>query len=150
MVYFGQFYFGQLLLWPVVLWPVLLWCAVWAHTSPGPPCVRRTPFLGPDPPVGPPAGLLRDPLRDPKFRLFFSLSRSPFPLFFLSLGVFSWNFDGVFEGRDPEMCTFGLSGCHVKPRRPSLLLAPFPPPPLPPPPGPPPRPKAPKTQTSQK
>ena len=24
---------------------------------------------------------------------------------------------GVFEGRNPEMCTFGLSGCRVKPRR---------------------------------
>ena len=24
---------------------------------------------------------------------------------------------GVFEGRDPQMCTFGLSGCRVKPRR---------------------------------
>ena len=23
----------------------------------------------------------------------------------------------VFEGRDPQLCTFGLSGCRVKPRR---------------------------------
>ena len=27
------------------------------------------------------------------------------------------NFGGVFEGRGTEMCTFGLSGCRVKPRR---------------------------------
>ena len=35
----------------------------------------------------------------------------------LSLCVLSLNLGGVFEGRDPEMCTFGLSGCRVKPRR---------------------------------
>ena len=52
------------------------------------------------------------------FALFFSLSRLHFRYFSLSLGeVFSWNFGGVFEGRDPQMCTFGLSGCRVKPRR---------------------------------
>ena len=50
---------------------------------------------------------------------FFSLSPAPiFALFVsLSLGVLSLNFGGVFEGRDPQMCTFGLSGCRVKPRR---------------------------------
>ena len=51
----------------------------------------------------------------PKFRVFF-----PPPLHFrsycLSLGVFSWNFGGVFESRDPQMCTFGI--CRVNPRRP--------------------------------
>ena len=36
---------------------------------------------------------------------------SPAKMFFLL-----WNF-GVF-GRDPQMCTFGLSGCRVKHRRP--------------------------------
>ena len=44
----------------------------------------------------------------PQIRLF----PSPAPIFFLSsltLEVFSWNFGGVFEGRDPPMCTFGLS-----------------------------------------
>ena len=50
---------------------------------------------------------------------------------FLSLGVFSWNFGGVFEGWDPLMCTFGLSGCRVKPRRlwgtlPKILFSRFP------------------------
>ena len=30
--------------------------------------------------------------------------------FLLSLGVFSLNFGGVFEGRDPQMCTFGFLG----------------------------------------
>ena len=28
-----------------------------------------------------------------------------------------WPAQGVFEGRNPEMCTFGLSGCRVKPWR---------------------------------
>ena len=41
------------------------------------------------------------------FALFF-LSRSHFRSFCVSLGVFSWNFGGVFEGRGPEMCTFGV------------------------------------------
>ena len=43
----------------------------------------------------------------PKFCAFFALSRSIFALFCLSLGVFSLNFGGVLEGRDPQMCTFG-------------------------------------------
>ena len=55
----------------------------------------------------------------PKISLFFfSLLPPQFSFFFLSLGVFSWNFLGVFEDRNPEMCTFGLSGCRVKPWRP--------------------------------
>ena len=53
----------------------------------------------------------------PTFRAFFSLSRHNFLSFLLSLGVFSWNFGGVFERRDPQMCTFGLSDCRVKTRR---------------------------------
>ena len=50
----------------------------------------------------------------PKFRSFVP---SPAPIFALSLslGVFSLNFGGVFEGRDNQTCTFGLSGCRVKP-----------------------------------
>ena len=55
------------------------------------------------------------PPDSPKFRSFFP-SRHNFHSFF-SLGVLSWIFGGVFEGQDPEMCTFGLSGCRVKPRR---------------------------------
>ena len=49
------------------------------------------------------------------FALFFSL---PPQFSFSLLGVLSLNFVGVFEGGNPEMCTFGLSGCRVKPRRP--------------------------------
>ena len=49
------------------------------------------------------------------FALFFPSSH--FHSFFPLLGVFSWNFGGVFEGWGPEMFTFGLSGCRVKPRR---------------------------------
>ena len=60
-----------------------------------------------------------------KFHFFMSSTGPPLPrtppppdpsapptisLFVLSLGVFSLNFGGVFEGRDPQMCTFGLSG----------------------------------------
>ena len=45
----------------------------------------------------------------------FSLSRHIF------LSSFAWGpnveFGGCLEGRDPEMCTFGFSGCRVKPRR---------------------------------
>ena len=59
----------------------------------------------------------RLPLDRPKCRSFFSLSRRTIRSFLSSLGVFSLNFGGVFEGRDPQMCTFGLSGCCVKPQR---------------------------------
>ena len=44
------------------------------------------------------------------FAFFFPLSRHSFYFFFHSLLVFSWNFGGVFEGRDPQMCTFGVLG----------------------------------------
>ena len=44
------------------------------------------------------------------FALFFSLSRRKIRSFLPSLEVFPWNFDGVFEGRDPQMCTFGVLG----------------------------------------
>ena len=92
-------------------------------------CVRRTP-PPPDPlppPPNPPSAphLLRrtpPPSDRPKFCsffppssifVFFSLSGGREGLlvsFFLSsLGVFSLDFGGVFEGRDPQMCTFGLS-----------------------------------------
>ena len=52
-----------------------------------------------------------------KFRSFFF----PPPATIFILLSLSWvlplHFVGVFEGRNPEMCTFGLSGCRVKPRR---------------------------------
>ena len=51
----------------------------------------------------------------PKFRVF-SISRHNF-LSFSLFGVLSLNFGGVFEGPDPEMCTFGLSGCRVNSKR---------------------------------
>ena len=54
---------------------------------------------------------------DPKFRVFFPSPATIFLSFFPLLGVLSLNFGGVFEGRDPEMCTFGLSGCRVILRR---------------------------------
>ena len=53
----------------------------------------------------------------PNFRAFFSLSRHCFHSFLPLSGVLSLNVGGVFEGRDPEMCTFGLSGCRVKPQQ---------------------------------
>ena len=47
----------------------------------------------------------------PKISLFFSPLPLPFfILLSLSLGVFSLNFGGVFEGWDPEMYTFGVLG----------------------------------------
>ena len=43
------------------------------------------------------------------FALFFFPPPATISFFFLSIGVLSLNFVGVFEGRGPEMCTFGLS-----------------------------------------
>ena len=57
------------------------------------------------------------PLDRPKFRSFFSVSRRKIRSFLPSLGVFSLNSGGVFEFRDPQMCTFGLCDCRVKPWR---------------------------------
>ena len=68
-------------------------------------------FPGP-PSAGPPSA------GPPKISLFFFPFPPPFRSFCVSLGVFSLNFGGVFEGRHPEMCTFGLSGFGVNPRRP--------------------------------
>ena len=71
-------------------------------------------FLGlsPGPSAGPPL-----PWTALNFVLFLLFPAGNFVLFFPSLGVFSLNFGGVFEFRDPQMCTIGLSGCHVKSRR---------------------------------
>ena len=44
-------------------------------------------------------------------------SAGPSQNFALSLCVFSLNFGGLCEDRNPQMCTFGLSGCRMKPRR---------------------------------
>ena len=81
----------------------LVWTALpGTALSPGPPFWTALPLDRPSP--GPPS--------------FFTLSRRKIRSFLPFLGVFSLNFGGVFEGRDPHMCTFGLSGCRVKPRRP--------------------------------
>ena len=69
--------------------------------SPGPPFPRTTLPQDRPPPDRPPPD---------KFRSFFSLSRRKIRSFLPSLGVFSWNFGGVFEDRDPQMCTFGALG----------------------------------------
>ena len=50
----------------------------------------------------------------PEFRSFFSIPRLHFRSFSPSLGVFSLNFGGVFEGRGPEMARLEFSGCHVR------------------------------------
>ena len=76
--------------------------------SAGPPCAGP-PSAGP-PSAGP-----------PKISLFFFRLPPQFSILFsLSCWSFSLNFGGVFEDRDPQMCTFGLSGCRVKPRPPGL------------------------------
>ena len=82
-------------------------------------CVVVCCWFGPSPPD---AGALDPPTRDlpsagqPKFSLFSPLPPK-FALFFsLSLGVFSWNFGGVFEAPEPLNCS--RLGCRVKPRRP--------------------------------
>ena len=53
----------------------------------------------------------------PKILLFFLPLPPPFRSFCVSLGVFSLNFGGVFEGRGPEMFTFGVLGlsCEAPP-----------------------------------
>ena len=51
------------------------------------------------------------------FALFFPSPATHVRSFYLSLGVFSCFFGGVWKRRGRQMCTFGLSGCGVKPRR---------------------------------
>ena len=99
---------------------LLLLCAVCVVVCSGP--LRRTPLRR--------TPLRRTPLRQTplrrtalrrtaqNFALFFPSPATVFILFSLSCWSFSLNFGGVFEDRDPQMCTFGLSGCRVKPRRP--------------------------------
>ena len=94
MADFGQSNFGRSILGRSIF--VLLLCVVVCCRT----LLRRTP-----PRAGP-----------PKFSLFSFPLPPPFRSFSLS-GVFSLNFVVFFEGRDPQMCTFALSGCRVKPRR---------------------------------
>ena len=82
--------------------------------------LRRTPLRRtPPPPDRPPPDRPppdRPSAGPPKISLFFFPSPATiFILFSLSCWSFSLNFGGVFEDRDPQMCTFGLSGCRVKP-----------------------------------
>ena len=97
----------------VVMWFCLV--VVVGLDSAGPPSAgppsAGPPSAGP-PSAGPPSA------GPPKISLFFFPFPPPFRSFCVSLGVFSLNFGGVFEGQNPKMCTFGLSGCRVKPRRP--------------------------------
>ena len=82
------------------------WCSCWfGPPSAGLPSARPPPR---DPPQA-------DPLRwtAQNFALF-SLSRSHFRSLSLSLCVFSLNFGGFCEDRDPQMCTFGISGCRAR------------------------------------
>ena len=103
-----------------------VWCCVlmcvgprfWCFPEPPSPEIPRTPSPGPPEPPSPGLPLPDPPPLDrPKFRSFCSPLPPPFSLLFPLLAVLSLNFGGVFEGRDTEMCTFGLSGCRVKPRR---------------------------------
>ena len=137
-----------LLLLLLCLCVVVLWCVLWCPTpkDPNPKpvlvcvcagpsvptcCVFKNccggglsrlllvwPLLGP-PSSGPPSARPPFPWTAQNFALCFHSLRRKFSFFLLlSGGVFSWNFGGVFEGRRVQMCTFGLSGCCVEPRRP--------------------------------
>ena len=57
------------------------------------------------------------PLDRPKFRSFFPSPATIYILSSLSWGPFV-EFWWCLKLRDPQMCSFGLSGCRVKPRRP--------------------------------
>ena len=83
------------------------------RTSPPPEPLPGPPSAGP-PSAGP-----------PKISLFFPLPAHIFALFSLSLSleVFSLNFGGVLKGGETQTCTFGLSACRVKPRRPFPSIA---------------------------
>ena len=74
-------------------------------------CFLSPKTFAPEPSAGP-------PLRwTPQISLFFPSPAFIFILFSPLLMVLSLNFGGVFVRRDPQMCTFGLSGYRVKPRR---------------------------------
>ena len=88
-------------------------------------CCVRASSAGP-PSAGPPSAYPPPPDR-PKFRSFFPSPATVFILFSLSCWSFSLNFGCVFEDQDPQMCTFGLSGCHAKPRRQITCSERFPP-----------------------
>ena len=78
-------------------------CVCWSKI-----CVLPRTSLPPDHP--PPD---HSPPDRPIFFSFFSPSPATIFFLFSLLVVLSWNFGGVFEGRDPQMCTFGLSGSSL-------------------------------------
>ena len=97
------------------------WLGGWA--LPQTPC-PGTPYLRPPAPGPCPEPSAQDAApQDPRLP-----DRHNFHSFFSLLGVFSLNFGGVFEAWDPQMCTFVLSSCRVKPQRPlgQSLWAPTP------------------------
>ena len=69
------------------------------------------------PKVGAPKGGPRR-VGEQNFTVFFSFFRPHSRSFYLSLGVFSWNFGGVSSARALSCARLEFSGCHVKPRRP--------------------------------
>ena len=94
---------------------------VWSCSVPPEPPFPRPPFPGPPfpgPPFpGPPFLWTPFPWTAQNFALFF-FPVPPQNSFFSSLsGCLLVEFWWCFEDRDPQMCTFGLSGCRVKPRR---------------------------------
>ena len=122
---FGPANFGQIQFWPIQFW-------IWVCVMVGPKRVAQTQKKwGPDgwgsEGWGQTGGALGPRRVAPRWEgprrvgaqnfALFSLSRPHFRSVSLTLCVFSLNF-GVCEGRDSQVCTFGLSGCRVKPRRP--------------------------------
>ena len=82
-------------------------CGMWCGVSVCVQNFRKVQDLGahPDSPsAGPPSAG-----QPQNFVLFFHLPPQ-FSFFLPLLGVLSWNFGGVIEGRDPQMCTFGFLG----------------------------------------
>ena len=71
-------------------------------------CCARTPRPSAEPLSLPPADRSAGPPFRPKFRAFCSFFQPHFHSFFLSLGVFSWNFGGVLVGRDSNVLVFAI------------------------------------------
>ena len=83
---------------------VVVWCVGAVCVQDFRRCVQD--LCAPPPPPDP---LSPTPFRRTaqNFALFFPLPPQ-FSLFLPLLWVVSWNFGGVMEGRDPQMCTFGV------------------------------------------
>ena len=93
---FGPANFGQNQFWPIQFWPIhfgpihfWIWCVSWRQRV-GPKPRKKS---GPE-------GWGAEGWGAQNFALLFPLP-PPFRSFCLSLGVFSWNFGGVFEGPSP-------------------------------------------------